>query len=68
MKGIFTLPSDIISYLGKVVRELKKVEWISAKEVALYTFAVIFLTVLVGLFILGLDNIFVTIRTFLFTI
>lgn len=68
MKAILSLPSTTLTYLSKVVRELRKVEWLSAKEVALYTFAVVFITIVVGLYILGIDEILVTIRFFLFTI
>ena len=69
LQTIFSLPANLFNYITKsVFGELRKVEWLSAGEVAQFTFAVVALTIITGLIIVGFDIMFVTIRNPIFTI
>ena len=45
-------------YLREVRAEMKRVQWPSRREFAVYTSVVVFAVLLFGLFFWGLDNIF----------
>ena len=67
-KSILNLPSTISSNLAQIWRELRKVQWLTAKETAQYTLAVFVIVILLALIILGMDTVLVSIRNFLVTV
>ncbi|MFA5878157.1 MAG: preprotein translocase subunit SecE [Candidatus Staskawiczbacteria bacterium] len=60
MVKLNNIPAKIKSFLKEVYLELKKVSWLSRKELLKYTVIVILLTLLTAAFLGGLDYIFST--------
>lgn len=57
---ISNIPNKLISYLKEVRLEIKKVNWPSKKETIRYTLIVIGVSVIVAVYLGGLDFIFMT--------
>jgi len=55
---ISNIPNKIKSFLKEVYIELKKVNWLSRRDLLKYTFIVILVTLAVSFFLGGLDYIF----------
>ena len=53
-------------FIREVISELKKVTWPTREETVKLTFVVIVISIIVGIFIGGLDSLFVRATTLLF--
>lgn len=69
-KGIMILrniPSKIATFLGEVKLEMKKVNWPTKQETVKYTIIIIGFSVVVALYLGGVDLIFSKLLNFLIT-
>jgi preprotein translocase subunit SecE len=58
MRFIKNFPTKIIRFLREVKIEMKRVNWLSAKQVRNYTFLVLAVSIAAGIYLGGLDIFF----------
>ena len=53
--------NSVTNYFSDVKKEVKKVSWLSKKEIFGSTMVVFVFSIIVGLFLFGVDNVFIQI-------
>ncbi len=56
--NLINIPTKVINFLKEVKAEIKKVNWPTKKETAQYTLIIIFVSILIAIFLGGLDFLF----------